>query len=888
MERRSRWLILSLLLLFFALGTDASAQAAACAKKQLASWCSTVPSSGPAVCTNCVRSYTVKSYQGQSRCLDYTPEAVGTPIFLNDCTNAHPVVVEELPDGKHTVVLHAGTKIIGIEAGPPEAAAVARTVTALASTTETPLKLLDPGPPSVATTEISPGRYFTLDGDSIIFSANRSLVVKVQNARGASGSPLVLGARQLADNEFWDFVPLAGAPEDPTTGFVRIGYAGDANCTNPAMCVCRLFNVVGAATEGTVVKLGTSIDLTDCPQLNVGQGVTIRGDRRGILDGPQLRSCYVVDGRAKCDSPQTNAEEIEPMILLKEGSNDIRITNLQLTGPSESTDHPQTEAIGVITFDANQRNIIDHNDISSWPYIAVMTQAHDSIKADSQCDPKSVNDPQDRPTSALVTRNFIHHNQEQDTGYGAESDYGAYPFIMGNTFVSNRHAIAGGKGTAHTAYRAWNNLVLSAAPLQHDILGDKIWTHDFDMHGLGGDGFGGIGGDYVDIFENTFFGTNRHNFELRGAVCNYIEFHNNISLESQGDALSFKDCEVPVVECAWPAAIAPNAWRISSDPQQFGHSNPAASGQRVLGVGDFDGDKDDDLFLATGTSWYYSPAGKTAWRFLSAKTETIHQLLFGDFDGDGRTDVVKIENGQFMVSWGGISDWEVLNPNPTGGRLTLLPTATSAMAVGDFDGDKIPDIFWADGHTWWVSYGGTSVFTEVQTSSFTMADLRLGDFNGDGRTDIFAVGSKDWEVSYAPSTGRGLFSPWRPLRTKLTDSVADLLVADFNGDGVADVATDCPAQAGCWKISYGGFGDWQSFPQPTALTLKNDLAAVGHFRGAAATDVLTWNDPGVLTVGNETVPITGKCDLTHGQYTQMCISIAGFEPATHYSTQDMR
>ena len=735
------------------------------------------------------------------------------------------------------------------------------------------LNVLEGLPRIASTAEVGSNNFFTLDGDSIILSSNRTLVVKVQNARGAVGSPVVLGERQLSDDEFWDFVPTTGAAPDPTNGFVRIGYAGDPYCANPAMCTCRLFNVLATAGEGTVVRLGTSFDLTDCPHLAVRQGITIRGDRRGTLEGPQLLSCYVVNGTPKCDTAQTKAETIEPMILVSEGTNDIRITNLRLHGPSRSTDSPQTEAIGVLTFDANARNIIDHNDISDWPYIGVMTKAHDDqdVSANSKCDPHSVNDPQTRPTSTYVARNFIHHNLEQNAGYGTESDWGAYPFIFGNTFVSNRHAIAGGKGSAHTAYRAWNNLVLNAVPLQHDILGDKVYTHDFDMHGMGDNGFGGIGGDYVDIYQNTFFGTNpyQNNFKLRGEICNYAEYHNNISLKSKDDAVSLQTCaEICLVATAMPGT----KWRISTSPDQFNHSNPATTGKGALGVGDFDGDQNDDLFLATGAAWYYSPAGKAEWRFLSAKTETIGQVLLGDFDGDGRTDVVTVQNGRFMVSWGGLSTWEVLNPNPAGGRLTLLPSAITDMAVGHFAGNKTADIFWADGKTWWLSYGGTAPFKEIQTSNFRVSDLRFGDFNGDGKTDIFGVGNKDWQVSYAPASGQGLFSSWQPLRPKLTDSVASLIVVDFNGDGIADIATDC-ASSGCWQISYKGTQDWTRVSQP--VSLGGDLAAVGHFESLKPTDVLTWNN-------------SGKCDQSHGQDTQFCISVAATGKAAHYSTQDMR
>jgi len=52
-------------------------------------------------------AFIVRSHQGRSRCLDYTPEVTGSPVFLNDCAAAHAVVVEELADGKHTVILHA-------------------------------------------------------------------------------------------------------------------------------------------------------------------------------------------------------------------------------------------------------------------------------------------------------------------------------------------------------------------------------------------------------------------------------------------------------------------------------------------------------------------------------------------------------------------------------------------------------------------------------------------------------------------------------------------------------------------------------------------------------------------------------------------------------------
>ena len=366
---------------------------------------------------------------------------------------------------------------------------------------------------------------------------------------------------------------------------------------------------------------------------------------------------------------------------------------------------------------------------------------------------------------------------------------------------------------------------------------------------------GGEAGFYVDIVGNTFLGTNRSPYWLRGWPVHATDFHRNVSLNGKG-AVEFRHC--------WPGCIDINFTPpLNIFDSRFKDSSPAYTDPTVrLGVGDFDGDGIEDLFLATGAAWYYSPGGAREWRFLNSAPNPIDQLLLGDFDGDGRTDVVAVENGQFLVSWGGISDWEVLNANPTGGRVLLLPSAAASMMVGDFDGDGRADIFWADGGTWWISYSGTTQFVQVIVSSnLLVSDLRFGDFNGDGATDVFGVVDGHWSVRYGFKGFRGFLGGWQPLPVSLTKTVDGLFVADFAGIGRAAVAKVCDGAPNSWCIAEQTSTSWREY----SVGL-NAVAAVGHFEGRVdvnrrplPAEILLWNGKDLTsfkadTIAGETQP----------------------------------
>lgn len=244
---------------------------------------------------------------------------------------------------------------------------------------------------------------------------------------------------------------------------------------------------------------------------------------------------------------------------------------------------------------------------------------------------------------------------------------------------------------------------------------------------------------------------------------------------------------------------------------------------------------------------------------------TINATNFsvGDFNGDGRADVAYLHsNGTFDVCLSTGSSFQ-----PCASWLTGIAT-DKVRHVADFNGDgKVDLLFHRGGNDWLVCISNGSGCARQATIQLpgTTENLMLGDFNGDGQADIVMGKANDatnseWKFWFSDfgAGGSDAFlttDTWVP-GPKGTVRGGQVVVADFNGDGLADMASPADLNnvgAGNWLICESvGDGSFQrrvpladnTTPTPDRCyvwsggpTVGLDRTVFGDFNGDGRTDI---------------------------------------------------
>lgn len=221
--------------------------------------------------------------------------------------------------------------------------------------------------------------------------------------------------------------------------------------------------------------------------------------------------------------------------------------------------------------------------------------------------------------------------------------------------------------------------------------------------------------------------------------------------------------------------------------------------------------------VPSGPRWQISSGIKTAWKPLAGSNVNPADAVFGDFNGDGKDDILANFNGQLKVSYGCTSAWANL------GRTSVMP---KDMLIGDMDNDGKSDVIHRHGGKIHYLSGGKGSWIPLLTTVITQDLLRIGDFTGDGKDDILAIFNGRLRIS---DNGR---TTWQ-LKVGTNIGASAMRAGDFNGDGKADILT---VFGGHFQISYGAGTGWQ---KKTGTNIPLSSMRFADVDGDGATDVIT-------------------------------------------------
>jgi DNA-binding beta-propeller fold protein YncE len=293
-----------------------------------------------------------------------------------------------------------------------------------------------------------------------------------------------------------------------------------------------------------------------------------------------------------------------------------------------------------------------------------------------------------------------------------------------------------------------------------------------------------------------------------------------------------------------------------------GTANQVAAFVNTDTLRDFNADGRADVFWLHATltqtyEWQMNGAAISASGSPASTGDTRWQGKgIGDFDGDGRADILFRNETDGSGTGSGATAMWLMNGTTiasSGSPGTVADLGWQVQGVGDFNGDGKADILWVhtDGTVLIWFMNGTAISSSATVTSLGPSSpwsvQGIGDFNGDGKADVLWLNT-DGTVLVWLMNGATIASSSSPANVGPTTATAWTVqgVGDFNGDGMADILwrnDDLGGIIYVWLMNGASIASAGS-PTSVGTTAAQGwvVKGVGDYSGDGKADVFWKND----------------------------------------------